>query len=111
MNKYGFCGERPLRTIRGTNVANDFVRIVHGGRGVYVEIDDKDILKEALIPVSARHIYYTEFRTGYDGIKFYYQLRTVAYADYRIGLWYVSPIDLQGFKIVGRYKTGEPTDK
>lgn len=103
MNKYEFKGVRPLRTKIGIEVAKDFTRIVHGGRGAYVEIDDKDIIREALKFVEARHIYYGGYRTK-DGVKFYFQRRTIKYADYKIGFWYVSPVDLQGFEVVGEYE-------
>ena len=108
MNRYEFKGERPLRTKVGRIIARDFERIVHGGRGAYVEIANKDIITEELKLVSAPHSYYKEFRTGTDRVKFYYQLRTVKYADYKVGFWYVSPRDLQGFEVVKKVLPNKP---
>lgn len=105
MNKYKFKGEKPLQTKKtGLVIARDFTRIVHGGRGAYVEIADKDINKAAMTLIKARHTYYDEYRAGDELVKFYLQRRTVKYADYKVGMWYVSPVDLQGFEVVGRYE-------
>ncbi len=38
---------------------------------------------------------YEEWRTNEDNVKLYHQLRTVDYADYRVGFWYISPFALR----------------
>ncbi len=101
-----------VSTKSGIVVATGFSRIVHGGRGAYVEFSDKQINQVNLeIPPDqlwrlnkeyTDKIYYTEWRTK-DKIKVYHQKRTVDYADYKPGMWYISPRDLQDFVIEGRY--------
>lgn len=79
-----------------------FNRIVVGDRGPYVEflpgqIDTKDIHipEKELWRLHDRRVYYIEFRTrGIENVMVYYQLRTVSYADYKIGMFYISPYDL-----------------
>ena len=53
------------------------------------------IPKNQLYRLSDPKVYYIEFRTNdSSNVKVYYQMRTVAYADYKIGYFYVSPADL-----------------
>ena len=86
----------------GTLVANSYERVVIGGRGPYVEFTDKQIeLNSFIIPKNQLYrltdlrIYYIEFRSNDDSnVKLYYQLKTVAYADYKIGYFYIDPADL-----------------
>jgi hypothetical protein len=82
--------------------SDGFNRVVIGGRGPYVEFTDKQIhLKSFTIPkdqlyrFSDKRIYYIEFRSIDDAnVKLYYQLKTVSYADYKIGMFYISAYDL-----------------
>ena len=91
-----------LYTKCGTLVANSYERVVIGGRGPYVEFNDKQIeLNSFVIPKNQLYrltdlrIYYIEFRSRDDSnVKLYYQLKTVAYADYKIGYFYIDPSDL-----------------
>jgi len=109
MNNYAHNGGNFwLTTNTDVQVTIGFKRIVHGGRGDYVEISNNQIIKNALhIPVDQRwridsnRAYYIEYRTD-DNVKFYLQKKEVDYADYKIGMWYVSPRDLQEFIIVGK---------
>ena len=83
--------------------ATDFNRIVHGERGSYFEFETEHLLKETVfIPkdqewrtTSKWHktVYYYEYRTKVGNLKLYYQRKTVTYADYIIGKWYVSTDD------------------
>ena len=92
-----------LYTKQNVSVAIHYSRIVIGGRGPYVEIpNDRIILFNIHIPEYQKwrlnkywkdKIYYIEWRT-IDGIMVYEQLKTVKYADYKIGYFYVSPWDL-----------------
>lgn len=111
MNRYAFDGTKPIKTKGGVTIATDYTQIVHGGRGAYAEFDDNQILITQLhIPIeqswrlSNPHAYYIEYRT-IDNVKVYLQLRTVSYANYRYGFYYISPIKLQGFIVVGKYHT------
>jgi hypothetical protein len=102
MYRYEFKGERPIKTISGVVVASDFTRIVHGNRGAYVEFDTECINLDAMNIKAMRHYFYTEYAT-IDNIKVYFQLHKVSYADYLPGMWYISPIHLQGFERSGKY--------
>jgi hypothetical protein len=94
MNYYRFKGD--IHTISNILVASGFNRIVHGGRGDYVEFDDDQIYKTFTIPEVERYridsnlVYYIEYRT-IDNVKIYFQKKLVDYADYKIGKYYISP--------------------
>ena len=89
-------------TKSGLQIANDFERIVHGGRGDYIEISQHQIIGlNIYMPLSEKWrmhygmAYYLEFRSDdISNIKIYHQMRTVDYADYKIGYFYVSPEDV-----------------
>ena len=97
------CENFDLYTHRSEMISNGFERIVFGKRGPYIEfnkyqIDEKKLYvpKEQLYRFSDPRVYYIEFRTTDESnTKVYYQLRTVAYADYKIGYFYISPFHLQ----------------
>ena len=40
--------------------------------------------------VCNKNVYYYEYRTTVGNLKLYYQRKTVTYADYIVGKWYVS---------------------
>lgn len=87
-------------------IANSYRRVVIGQRGPYVEFSKNEIFeKELYIPKSQLYrlsdpkVYYIEFRTIEGDAKVYYQMRSVAYADYKIGYFYISPSDL--YKVNG----------
>jgi hypothetical protein len=78
-------------------------RIVIGERGPYVEFEDV-YMHSVHIPEDQEYrtnctfskVYYIEHRTiDESNVKIYEQLRTVNYADYLIGKFYVSPFDLK----------------
>lgn len=91
-----------LYTKNTTLIANKYQRVVIGQRGPYVEFSKDEIqLNQLYIPknqlyrLSDPKIYYVEFRTNdTSNVKVYYQMRSVAYADYRIEYFYISPDDL-----------------
>ncbi len=83
-------------------LSKGYNRIVIGDRGPYAEFTDAQIVlpsfhipKTQLYRLTDRRVYYIEMRSVdvYD-VKLYYQLQTVAYADYKIGMFYMSPYDL-----------------
>jgi len=116
MNEYKHTGAVFLKD--GMLLSKGFVRIVHGDRGDYVEIhSDQVCLENLFIPpdqqwrVKNALVYYTEYRTKSSAgilqqcggnVKVYFQVRTVDYADYRVGMYYVSPIFLSCFDIRGK---------
>lgn len=91
-----------LLTDSNTLVCNEYNRVVIGQRGPYIEFEKNHINDRILyVPtnqlyrLSDPRVFYIEFRTNDESnVKVYYQLRTVAYADYKIGYFYISPSDL-----------------
>ena len=87
-------------------ISHGYNRVVIGQRGPYVEFNKNQIIDSKLyIPNSQLYrlsdpkVYYIEFRTNDFDAKVYYQMRSVAYADYKIGCFYISPNDL--YKVDG----------
>lgn len=93
-----------LFTKSGELVATGYKRIVFGKRGPYIEFDKNQIIKDNIhLPAECSWrflkkysdtIYYYEYRTKKDYVKIYLQKKTVNYADYKIGLCYISAFDL-----------------
>lgn len=84
----------------GSLFADNFIRVVHGGRGDYIELS-KDQIKVNLIskfgqklpssvPNGESFFYYWLLPEGRTE-KVYWQIKTVNYADYKIGLYYIDP--------------------
>lgn len=72
-----------------------FERVVIGGRGPYVEFNDRQIILEALEHIDGEHYYYDEWRTkDASRLKLYHQIYPVNYADYVPGMWYATPFEL-----------------
>lgn len=71
--------------------------MVFGGRGPYVEITETQMQHENLhLITNVRHVYFHEYRSNCTAnVMVYLQRRTIAYADYRVGLYYISPFELQ----------------
>lgn len=89
----------------GTLFATGFNRVVHGGRGDYVEFESSQIL----LPLISRFgndiskddldiYYWWLFPKGHPEVKVYLQRKTVKYTDYKIGKLYVSPTLFKDFK-------------
>lgn len=101
--------KQDLITKDGILFAHEFNRIVHGGRGDYIEFT-----KEQIIPIlyykyedeengfakkfdinSANlyngYYYHWLYPLGSPQTKVYFQLKTVKYADYKLYHFYVSP--------------------
>ena len=96
----------PMQTHSGTTLSTRHERIVHGGRGDYVEMSEDSVVRENLaIPKRmewrlsepwASRVFYIEHRSADKAnVKVYEQLKTVDYADYRIGFWYVAVGDVE----------------
>lgn len=119
MNLYKFTKQTPpystpIFTKGGIQIATGFRRIVHGGRGAYVEFLDEQMVKDNLyIPKGTEWrtnpdhpagslCYYVEYWVKDDKVKVYYQKKIVDYADYVVGNWYISPTRLNDFEAVGK---------
>ena len=94
-----------LYTPDGTLFATDFERIVIGDYGAFIEINPQNIVNENIkvqpgqeyrINDShyANHIKYEWYTTkDNSNAKLYFQQRPVSYADYKVGMWYISPYE------------------
>lgn len=90
----------------GTLFATDFERVVHGGRGDYIELTKEQISVELFskfgnsLPnfVSDESFYYYYLIPKDREEKVYWQVKTVSYADYKIGYYYIAPIFLKSFR-------------
>jgi hypothetical protein len=78
----------------GILIARGYMRVCVGQRGPYVEFKRDNFSENVLIPQDRKHYYFNEFRTVKDNLFVYHQLKVVDYADYRPGLFYISPFDL-----------------
>lgn len=116
MNRYEFTGKTlPIYTVGGVKVATEHNRIVHGGRGAYVEFLDEQVTDNLVVtpgsewrldPEHPAHdqCYFALYNPkGEVKTRIYHQHKTVDYADYVVGRWYISPTKLQDFEVVGKY--------
>ena len=84
-----------FNTESGLHIATGYKCVVIGDRGAYVEFSPQQIVKENLHIPKQRHVYFTEWRSKDESnVMVYDQRRTVKYADYKIGLFYICPSDL-----------------
>jgi hypothetical protein len=89
----------------GTLFATGYERVVHGAQGDYVELTRSQIVvqlkckfqQELPENVSNEPFYYYWLHPLNRNEKIYWQCRTVNYADYKIGFYYISPKLLQKF--------------
>jgi hypothetical protein len=89
-----------LYFLDGTQFASGYERVVHGGRGDYVELVKDQILVTLVshfgnklpdeVDLSSPFYYYYLNPLGRTE-KVYWQIRTVKYADYKVGYYYISP--------------------
>lgn len=91
-------------------IAESFERVVHGGRGDYIELTAEQIkvplvyrfdgkpFNEGDVDKDTDIFYYWLCPERDPLTKIYYQLRTVDYADYKVGYYYMSPSLLIEFK-------------
>jgi hypothetical protein len=87
------------------NILGHMERLVIGNHGPYVEFKSFDSHIKLKIPEdqefrlqnkyihNVKYLWY--YPDPYRGIKIYAQLKTVKYADYKIGYYYVSPYDIK----------------
>lgn len=86
----------------GTHVATGYKRVVIGKRGPYIEFDFDQLSNPvwSMPPsetwrVGSSTAYYAELRSiDESNVKCYMQKKVVDYADYVVGMTYVSPFDL-----------------
>ena len=96
-----FC--RPLR-IRGHLVATGYTRVVVGDYGAYVEIAPEDLVVQLQLQpgqewrantayVTSRQLSIKYLWYHFRGVKVYFQLAGVKYADYQPGYYYIAVLD------------------
>ena len=95
-------GSNALYTKQGSLLCTDYDRIVVGDYGAFVEFSPQQAEEQSFIiapgqayrindPKYANHVKYEWFTIDDgSGIKIYRQKRTVTYADYKPGMYYVS---------------------
>jgi hypothetical protein len=94
-----------FETKTGLHVATGYTRIVIGGRGPYVEFLPGHLIWDNLeIPGEEKYrlehpwkekVFFVEWRSkDQSNVKVYDQKRTVEYADYKVGLFYISPFEV-----------------
>jgi hypothetical protein len=85
-----------LFTSGGLLLAVGYTRIEFGKRGPYIEVGQEQMQRANTHKAEEGHYCYEEFRSNCEAnAKVYLQRKRVDYADYRIGMYYVSPFDLR----------------
>lgn len=110
--------KQELYTKNGTLFAREFERVVHGGRGDYIEFTNEQIIPQLFYKYETIELditypkpfdintvnkytgnyYHWLYPIGSPETKVYFQLKLVKYADYRLGYFYVSPDLFKFFK-------------
>jgi hypothetical protein len=96
----------PLYFLDGIQFSVGYKRVVHGGRGAYVELTKDQILVKlkskfnSVLPeeIDEQPFYYYYLIPEGRTEKIYWQVKTVKYADYKIGYYYISPDLLMSFE-------------
>ena len=85
----------------GTLLANNYNRVVIGERGPYVEFNSDQIIIDNFIVRQndkwrfKSDCFYIEYHSNDESsVKLYHQRKLVDYADYIVGLYYITPVDL-----------------
>lgn len=93
-----------LYSTQETLITNSYNRIVVGDYGAFIEFEDV-IPENIIIPKeqqyrqsanyinNVKYLWYTTIDNS--RCKIYYQLKTVNYADYKIGKYYISPYEVK----------------
>ncbi len=98
---------RNLILLDGRILTCGYERIVHGGRGDYVEFTKKQLvlplkskfnqrLPEIILGTEYYYYYWLISKEGFE-YKIYWQIKTVKYADYKIGFYYIDPKNIRNF--------------
>lgn len=97
----------PLYDLEGNLLCTGYTRIVIGDYSAFIEFSELQAAKENFIIAPgqeyrvhdkrfAEHIKYVWLTTKQGRkVKIYHQKKTVPYADYKIGMYYVSPFEIK----------------
>lgn len=93
-----------LYDLKGNKISNGYNRVVIGDYGAFIEIDLAHMLTVNLKVKPGQEYRYTEKYKNVkyywlclkdnEDIKIYYQKNTVTYADYKVGMFYISPTEV-----------------
>jgi hypothetical protein len=92
-----------FKDANGREIAHEYQRVVIGGQGPYIEFDKDDFSCDIITKPGQEYRgkgkykyvkYFHLMPTDCPEIKIYHQQRGVDYADYKIGMYYISPNDL-----------------
>ena len=77
-------------------------RLVIGDYGAFVEINPNDIMTQLYVPKGQEFRLKPDFKGKYQwyttkqgDCKIYKQVRPVKYADYKVGMYYISPYEIK----------------
>lgn len=95
-----------LATLSGTVICEGYERIVIGDYGAFIEIKPQDMRTDMLyVPREQEYRFSEQYKdrvkyywlTAKDNsnIKVYQQVRGVSYADYKAGMFYISPFEVK----------------
>lgn len=105
-NKFGFSHESDFDVYldKDIKLCSSIERVVIGNHGAYIEFTPESILvkTECMKGREFKHDdkykysikYFDENPVGYPNVLLYNQQKTVKYADYKAGMYYVSPYDV-----------------
>lgn len=97
--------QRKEARINGVAICSDYTRVVVGDYGAYLEFTPEQLLVELVVTpgqewrtdaeyIAKRGLNVKYVWLEYQGVKVYFQLGTVNYADYLINHYYVSVLEL-----------------
>ena len=98
----------PLYSRQGLKIANGFRRIVIGDYGAFIEIEEIVMdnicvkpgqefrINDKRYSINIKYHWYTT-KDDSDA-KLYFQQKGVSYADYKPGMWYISPYEVLDVK-------------
>lgn len=116
LNKFGFNVNEEIDAYIDDNkkLCSKVERVVVGDHGPYIEFKPENILvkTECVAGKEYKHDdkysktvkYFDENPVGFSNVLLYNQQRTVTYADYKAGMYYVSPYDLYSVKKIEKVK-------
>lgn len=95
-----------LYSPQGIMICRKYERIVIGDYGAFIEISPENIaldnisvkkgqeyrITDANFSKKVKYQWYTV--KGDDSVKIYFQLKPVTYADYKVGMYYISPYEI-----------------
>ncbi len=93
----------------GTKFADSYCRVVHGGRGDYIELTPEQVVPKLYERFTEKEFDFTNYSRNVEyyyywlvpetdlDTKVYFQLKTVAYADYKPGYLYIAPDLIKDF--------------